>query len=52
MYLAHCDGPFRHADGEVTETAWVPLHELCDWVSRHELCPDNVALIPPRLDAP
>ena len=52
VYLARCDGPFRHADGEVAETAWVPLQKLCDWVSRHELCPDNVALVPPRLDAP
>jgi isopentenyldiphosphate isomerase len=52
VYLARCDGPFRHADGEVTETAWVPLQELCGWVSRHELCPDNMALLPPRLDAP
>jgi len=52
VYLARCDGPFRHADGEVTETRWVPLHELCGWVSAHELCPDNVALLPPRLDSP
>jgi isopentenyldiphosphate isomerase len=52
VYVARCDGPFRHADGEVSETAWVPLPELCGWVSRHELCPDNVALVLPRLDAP
>jgi isopentenyldiphosphate isomerase len=52
VYLARSDGPFRHDDGEVIETTWVPLHELCGWVSGHELCPDNVALIPPRLDSP
>jgi isopentenyldiphosphate isomerase len=52
VYLARCDGPFHHTDGEVTETAWVPLQHLCGWVSRHELCPDNVALLTPRLDAP
>ena len=52
VYLARTDGPFTHTDGEVTETAWVPLRELCAWVSRHELCPDNVALVSPRLDAP
>jgi len=52
VYLARTDGPFTHADGEVTETAWVPLRELCAWVAGHDLCPDNVALVTPRLDSP
>jgi isopentenyldiphosphate isomerase len=52
VYLARCDGPFTHGDGEVVETAWVPLTDLCAWVAGHELCPDNVVLVPPRLDSP
>jgi isopentenyldiphosphate isomerase len=52
VYLARCDGPFHHDDGEVTETAWVPLGELSRWTVDHQLCPDNLALVLPRLDAP
>jgi isopentenyldiphosphate isomerase len=52
IYLARTDGPFRHDDGEVAETAWVALAELKKWVAGHELCPDTVAVVLPRLDAP
>jgi isopentenyldiphosphate isomerase len=52
IYLARCDGPFAHADREVAATAWVPLDEVHDWAARHELCPDNLALVLPRLDWP
>lgn len=52
VYLARSDGPFRHEDGEVTETAWVRLDELAGWIAGHELCPDAVAVVLPRLDAP
>jgi isopentenyldiphosphate isomerase len=52
IYLARTEGPFHHADGEVTETGWVPLDELLGWISRHELCPDALAVVLPRLDAP
>ena len=41
-----------HDDGEVTETAWVPLGEVSRWAVDHQLCPDNLALVLPRLDAP
>ncbi len=52
VYLARCDGPFTHADGEVTETAWVPLDGLAAWVAAHPLCPDTVAVVLPRLNTP
>ncbi len=52
VYLARCDGPFTHADGEVSATKWVPLAGLAEWVRTHQLCPDTVALVLPRLDAP
>jgi hypothetical protein len=31
-------------DGEVAEVAWVPLDDLPDWISDHQLCPDSLAL--------
>ncbi len=52
VYLARTDGPFRHDDGEVTETAWVPLADLSAWMAEHPLCPDNQVMVVPRLDAP
>jgi isopentenyldiphosphate isomerase len=52
VYLARSDGPFVHADGEVTETAWVPLARLAEWVAAHPVCPDSVAVVLPRLDSP
>jgi isopentenyldiphosphate isomerase len=52
MYLARSDGPFRHDDGEVVETAWVALGGVADWARGRELCPDTFALLLPRLDAP
>jgi isopentenyldiphosphate isomerase len=52
VYVAHTDGPFAHDDGEVVETAWVALDDLPGWADEHELCPDGVVLVLPRLDAP
>jgi isopentenyldiphosphate isomerase len=52
VYLARSDGPFQHDDGEVVETAWVPLTELSGWIDGRELCPDSLTIIVPRLDAP
>lgn len=51
VYLAESDGPFRFSDGEVVETAWVELGELRDWLARHEVCDDSVALSLPLLEA-
>jgi 8-oxo-dGTP pyrophosphatase MutT (NUDIX family) len=51
VYLAESDGPFTFADGEVVETAWVELSGLRDWLARHEVCDDSVALSLPLLEA-
>jgi isopentenyldiphosphate isomerase len=52
VYHARSEGPFTFADGEITEAAWVPLEQLRDWLAGHSVCPDSVALVLPRLDAP
>jgi hypothetical protein len=39
-------------DGEVRELRWVPLDGLCGWIDEHTVCPDSVAIVLPRLDAP
>jgi ADP-ribose pyrophosphatase YjhB (NUDIX family) len=52
IYHARCAGPFTFADGEITEAAWVPISQLRDWVAAHEVCPDSVTLVMPRLDSP
>jgi isopentenyldiphosphate isomerase len=52
VYLARSDGPFTYTDGEVSATSWVPLTDVLEWVRSHQLCPDTVALVLPRLDAP
>lgn len=52
VYLARHDGPPTFADGEVAEAAWVPRRQLCPWLDAHDVCPDSVALVVPRLDAP
>ena len=52
VYLARCDGPFHHDDGEVVETTWVHLDALGGWLEGRELCPDTLAIVVPRLDAP
>ena len=51
VYLAESDGPFTFSDGEVVETAWVELAGLGDWLARHEVCDDSVALSLPLLEA-
>jgi isopentenyldiphosphate isomerase len=49
VFLACSDGPFTFADGEVVETAWVPVAELAAWLAGRELCPDSVAIALPLL---
>ena len=44
VYLARHDGPFTFPDGEVVASERIPLAELEGWISRHELCPDSLAL--------
>jgi 8-oxo-dGTP pyrophosphatase MutT (NUDIX family) len=50
VFLARCDGPFTFGDGEVVETAWVPLADLPAWLAGRPLCPDSVAIALPLLD--
>jgi 8-oxo-dGTP pyrophosphatase MutT (NUDIX family) len=49
VYLARSDGPFTCPDGEVVEVATVPLDRLDAWLGSHDVCPDSVDLVLPRL---
>jgi 8-oxo-dGTP pyrophosphatase MutT (NUDIX family) len=49
VYLARSDGPFTCPDGEVVEVATVPLPGLAAWLGTHDVCPDSVDLVVPRL---
>jgi 8-oxo-dGTP pyrophosphatase MutT (NUDIX family) len=51
VFLARSEGPFTFADGEVVETAWVPVKDLPAWLASHELCPDSVTIALPLLPA-
>lgn len=46
-YLCRHDGPFTFSDGEVIESAWVPLSELLEWLGAHDVLPDSRALVLP-----
>jgi isopentenyldiphosphate isomerase len=52
VYHARTEGPFTFADGEIVEAAWVPVAQLREWLATRAVCPDSVALVLPRLDAP
>ena len=52
VYAVRSEGPFSLVDDEIVELAWLPMAELRDWVSEREVCPDSLALVLPRLDAP
>lgn len=52
VYMARSEGPFSFDDGEVAEAAWVPISQLRDWLDGRPVCPDSIALVLPRLDAP
>lgn len=49
VFLARSDGPFAFADGEITETAWVPTADLPAWLASRPVCPDSVAIALPLL---
>jgi 8-oxo-dGTP pyrophosphatase MutT (NUDIX family) len=49
VYLARSDGPFPCPDGEVVELDLVPRAELDAWLRTHDVCPDSVDLVLPRL---
>ncbi|MEX1218552.1 MAG: NUDIX domain-containing protein [Acidimicrobiales bacterium] len=52
IYQARTEGPFEFADGEITEALWVPTGEVREWLADRPVCPDSIALVLPRLDAP
>jgi hypothetical protein len=47
--MCRTDGPFRFADGEVTEAHWVRLDDLNEWLGAKNFLPDSVALVLPRV---
>lgn len=52
VYHARTEGPFTFADGEIVEAVWVPIPQVREWIATRSMCPDSVALVLPRLDAP
>lgn len=48
-YFCRHDGPFTFSDGEVIESAWIPLSDLVDWLGAHKVLPDSCALVLPLL---
>jgi isopentenyldiphosphate isomerase len=52
VYHARSEGPFTFVDGEIVEAAWVPIAQLREWLVGRAVCPDSIALVLPRLDAP
>lgn len=52
IYAVRSEGPFQLVDDEIVTVEWLPMAELRAWVGEHEVCPDSVALVLPRLDAP
>lgn len=49
VFVCRTDGPFRFADGEITEAHWVRPGELDHWLGAKKFLPDSVALVLPRL---
>jgi 8-oxo-dGTP pyrophosphatase MutT (NUDIX family) len=49
VYLGRSDGPFTWPDGEVVVGATVPLPDLAGWLAVHDVCPDSVDRVVPRL---
>ena len=49
MYVAHDDGPFTFADGEVVEAFFVTIEELGERITRDLYVPDSVAMMWPLL---
>ena len=49
VFAVRTDGPFRFADGEITEAHWVDRADLDEWLGAKSFLPDSVALVLPRL---
>lgn len=45
LYVCIHDGPFTFDDGEVTDTRWIPLDELHEFVAEHTVPPDSAAVV-------
>jgi isopentenyldiphosphate isomerase len=52
VYLTRHDGDVACPDGEVVEVRWVRLDDVPAFLEGREVCPDSVAIVLPRLDAP
>lgn len=52
VYRVHSEGPFTFPDDEIVEAAWLAVTDLREWIAERAVCPDSVALVLPRLDAP
>jgi len=52
VYLSRHDGDVTLVDGEVVDVDRIPLGALCEWIDDHDVCPDSVAIVLPRLDSP
>lgn len=52
VFVCRTDGPFRFADGEVSEAHWVGRTELPLWLGSRRFLPDSLALVIPRLFVP
>jgi 8-oxo-dGTP pyrophosphatase MutT (NUDIX family) len=50
IYRVRHDGPFRFADGEITEAHWVAPAELPGLLQTRQWCPDSIAIALPLLD--
>ena len=45
FYVCRHDGPFEFNDGEVTDSQWIPLAELVEFVATNEVPPDSALII-------
>ena len=45
FYVCRHDGPFEFNDGEVTDSQWIPLAELTEFVATNEVPPDSALII-------
>ena len=49
VFLCRTDGPFRFADGEITQAHWVCPAEFPNWLGAKDFLPDSLALVLPAL---
>ena len=45
FFVCRHAGPFTFNDGEVTDSQWVPLKDLADFVNSHEVPPDSELVV-------